>query len=107
MTEIQDILDVSQVLASGKRLLLLFILKNEPKGYTNILKNFKEYGIPIGSSEIYKHLKTLMDGQYIVKSGKNYILTLKGFNVVNSVSDIIETPPTIPRISMHFKTNNK
>lgn len=106
MTEIQDILDVSQTLASGKRLLLLFILKNEPKGYTSILKHFKDYGIPIGSSEIYKHLKTLIDGQYIIKSGKSYILTLRGFNVVNSVSDIIATPPTIPKISMQFKPDN-
>lgn len=103
--EVQNILDVSSTFASGKRLLILFILKDQPKGYTSIVKNFKKYDISIGTSEVYKHLKKLLEGEYIVKSGKNYILTLKGLNATNNVIDIINTPPHIPRIHMRFKNN--
>ena len=39
---IQDIFDVSQTFASGKRLLLLFVLRDEPMGYTLIQNILKE-----------------------------------------------------------------
>ena len=68
---IQDIFDVSQTFASGKRLLLLFILHDEPMGYTMITKYFERVGVPIGSSEVYKHLKQLLDGGFITKKGNS------------------------------------
>ena len=104
---IQDIFDVSQTFASGKRLLLLFILKNEPMGYTVITKYFERMGIPIGSSEVYKHLKQLLDGGFIVKKSNSYVLTLKGLRSVENTIDIINTPSTIPEVRLSFKGRKK
>lgn len=104
---IQDIFDVSQTFASGKRLLLLFILKDEPMGYTLITKYFDRVGVPIGSSEVYKHLKQLLDNGYIVKKGNSYVLTLKGLRAVESTVDIIKTPPTVPEVTLSFKSKSK
>ena len=101
---IQDIFDVSQTFASGKRLLLLFILRNEPMGYTVITKYFERMAIPIGSSEVYKHLKQLLDGGFITKRSNSYVLTLKGLRAVENTIDIINTPPTIPEVKLSFKT---
>ena len=100
---IQDIFDVSQTFASGKRLLLLFILRNEPMGYTVMTKYFDRMGIPIGSSEVYKHLKQLLDGGFIAKKSNSYVLTLKGLRAVENTVDIINTPPTIPEVKLSFK----
>jgi predicted transcriptional regulator len=100
---VQDILDVSQAFASGKRLLLLFILKNEPLGYTSITKYFERLGIPIGSSEVYKHLKQLLNQGFIVKKSNSYVLTLKGLKAVENTIDIINTPPTVPEVKLSFK----
>ena len=102
---VQDILDVSQAFASGKRLLLLFILKNEPMGYTSITKYFERLGIPIGSSEVYKHLKQLLTQGYVVKKSNSYVLTLKGVKAVENTIDIINTPPTVPEVKLSFSTN--
>jgi len=104
---IQDIFDVSQAFASGKRLLLLFILKSEPMGYTVITKYFERVGIPIGSSEVYKHLKQLIDGGYIAKKSNSYVLTLKGLRAVENTVDIINTPPTIPEVRLSFREGKK
>ncbi len=104
---IQDIFDVSQTFASGKRLLLLFILKNEPMGYTVIIKYFDRMGIPIGSSEVYKHLKQLLDGGFITKKSSSYVLTLKGLRAVENTVDIINTPPTIPEVKLSFKMGKR
>lgn len=104
---IQDIFDISQAFASGKRLLLLFILKNEPMGYTVITKYFDRMGIPIGSSEVYKHLKQLLDGGFITKRSNSYILTLKGLRAVENTVDIINTPPTVPEVKLLFKKAKK
>jgi len=68
---IQDIFDISQTFASGKRLLLLFILRDEPMGYTMMTKYFERVGVPIGSSEVYKHLKQLLGGGFITKKGNS------------------------------------
>ena len=100
---IQDIFDVSQTFASGKRMLLLFILKNEPMGYTVITKYFEKMGIPIGSSEVYKHLKQLLNVGFITKRSNNYVLTLKGLKAVENTIDIINTPPTAPEVKLSFK----
>jgi predicted transcriptional regulator len=104
---IQDIFDVSQIFASGKRLLLLFILKNEPMGYTLITKHFERMGIPIGSSEVYKHLKKLMNNGFITKKSNSYVLTLKGLKAVENTIDIIKTPPTVPEVKLSFKRESK
>ncbi len=104
---IQDIFDISQAFASGKRLILLFILKNEPMGYTVITKYFDRMGIPIGSSEVYKHLKQLLDGGFITKKSNSYVLTLKGLRAVENTVDIINTPPTIPEVRLSFKMSKK
>jgi len=104
---IQDIFDISQAFASGKRLILLFVLKNEPMGYTVITKYFDRMGIPIGSSEVYKHLKQLLDGGFIVKKSNSYVLTLKGLRAVENTVDIINTPPTIPEVKLSFKTTKR
>lgn len=100
---LKEILGVSQTFASGKRLLLLFILKDEPMSYTSINNAFKKFGINIGSSEIYKHINHLLVHGFIAKKGKNYILTLKGFRVVENTLDIIRTPPTLPEVKLSFK----
>jgi len=102
---IQDIFDVSQTFASGKRMLLLFILKNEPMGYTLITKYFQKMDIPIGSSEVYKHLKQLLNSGFITKKSNNYMLTLKGLKAVENTVDIINTPPTVPEVRLSFKKN--
>ncbi|MDI6826213.1 MAG: hypothetical protein QMD36_03405 [Candidatus Aenigmarchaeota archaeon] len=104
---IKDIFDVSQAFASGKRLLLLFILKNEPMGYTIITKYFERMGIPIGSSEVYKHIKQLINGGYITKKSNAYVLTLKGLRAVENTIDIINTPPTTPEVKLSFREGKK
>lgn len=100
---IQEILDMSQAFSSGKRVLLMFVLKRGPMGYTSIVKSFQNMGIPIGSSEVYKHLDHLMKGGFISKNVKSYILTLKGFKAVDNTVDIIDTPATVPEIKLTFK----
>ncbi len=104
-TKIKQILKISQIFASGKRLLLLFILKDEPMSYTSIANTFKKYGISIGSSEIYKHINHLLSQGFIAKKGKSYVLTLKGYKAVRSTLEIIETPPTLPEVKISFKGN--
>lgn len=99
---IQNIFDISQTFASGKRMLLLFILKDEPLGYTMITKFFERVGVPIGSSEVYKHLKQLLDAGMIIKRGNSYVLTLKGLRAVETTLDIIATPSTAPELKLSF-----
>lgn len=100
---IQDIFSVSQTFASGKRLLLLFILQNEPMGYTIITKWFERMGIPIGSSEVYKHLNCLLENGFISKKGNSYVLTLRGLRAVESAMEIMSTPPKLPELKLSFK----
>jgi len=100
---LRDIFEVSEAFASKKRLLLLFILKEEPMGYTMITKQFRELGIPIGSSEVYKHLNHLLAEGFIAKRRKSYVLTLKGLKAVENTLEIIKTPPTLPEIKLAFK----
>ena len=104
---IQDIFDVSQTFASGKRLLLLFVLRDEPMGYTLITKYFERVGVPIGSSEVYKHLKQLLSGGFITKKGNSYLLTLRGLKAVESTLEIVDTPPTIPELRLSFEGTAK
>jgi len=100
--DVKNILNMSQTFASGKRLLLLFFLKSGPMGYTSIVKSFKDAGIPIGSSEVYKHLNRLLDHGFIVKNTKFYVLTLRGLKAVENTLKIINTPATIPKLELSF-----
>ncbi len=104
---VQDVFNIAQTFASGKRLLMLFIFRDEPMGYTMITKYFDRMGVPIGSSEVYKHLKQLLDGGFITKKGSSYILTLKGLRAVETTIDIINTPPTIPEVKLSFSERSK
>jgi len=82
---------------------MLFLLKNKPMGYTSIVKSFEDMQIPIGSSEVYKHLNHLMAQGFIAKNTKFYVLTLKGFRAVENTMDIIETPATMPEVRLSFR----
>jgi len=82
------IFEISEVLASAKRTLLLFLLNNQPMSYTQIEKGFRKNEVKIGSSEIYKHLDVLLKYRYIAKRGKMYMVTLKGKKLVESLSSI-------------------
>lgn len=104
---IQDIFNVSQTFASGKRLLLLFVLQSEPMGYTLITKWFERVGIPIGSSEVYKHINCLLENGFIAKKGNSYILTLRGLRAIESALEIMNTPPKTPELKLNFKTDGK
>ncbi len=76
-------------------------------GYTSIVKSFEGMGIPIGSSEVYKHLSHLLRVGFIIKNTKSYVLTLKGFRAVENTVDIIKTPPAAPEVELSFKTKAK
>ena len=102
-----DIFIVSSVLASPKRILLLEMLSQEPAGYTTIENWFKRIGVPAGSSEIYKHLKMLIEEGFV--SGKkrrrwnNYVITKKGLFAIEKVKGIAKTEAKVPKISMSFE----
>jgi predicted transcriptional regulator len=96
------LLEVSQVLSSRKRAVLLSILNNKPMSYTQIEKEFKKMEIKIGSSEIYKHLNILMKFKYVAKHGKFYLVTLKGKKLIESLEEISNVPPAVPRLEMVF-----
>lgn len=98
----QSIFEISEVLGSAKRALLLFLLNSQPMSYTQIEKGFRRNEIKIGSSEIYKHLEVLLKHRYIAKKGKIYFVTLKGKKLVESLSSIENVPPTVPRLEMVF-----
>jgi predicted transcriptional regulator len=100
--DIQMLLEVSQVLGSGKRTILLFILNIKPMSYTEMDRKFKRLEIKIGSSEIYKHLEILLRFKYIAKKGKVYIVTLKGKKLIEGLEQLVNVPPTVPRLEMIF-----
>jgi len=97
-----NITEISEVLGSRKRTILLFLLKNQPMGYTQIERGFRKREVKIGSSEIYKHLDVLLRHRYIVKQGKSYIVTLRGKKLVESLDSVSNVPPTIPKLEMVF-----
>jgi predicted transcriptional regulator len=96
------LLEVSQVLSSGKRAVLLSILNTKPMSYTQIEKEFRKLEIKIGSSEIYKHLSMLIKFKYVVKRSKVYLVTLKGKKLIEGLEQISNVPPTVPKIEMVF-----
>jgi len=100
--QIEHLLEVSQVLGSGKRTVLLFMLNEKPMSYSDITKRFGRLDTRIGSSEVYKHLDILLRTKYIVKKSKTYIVTLKGKTLIDALGQLVNTPPTIPRIKIVF-----
>jgi len=101
-TDVEQMLEVSQVMGSGKRSILLFLLNGKPMSYTQIEKGFRKFEIKIGSSEIYKHLDILLRFKYIAKRGKVYLVTLKGKKLIEGLEQLINVPPTVPRLEMVF-----
>ena len=101
-TEVEQMLEVSQVMGSGKRSVLLMLLNGKPMSYTLIEKSFRKFEIKIGSSEIYKHLDILLKYKYVAKRGKVYLVTLKGKKLIEGLEQLIDVPPTVPRLEMVF-----
>jgi len=101
-TDVEQMLEVSQIMGSGKRSVLLLMLNSKPMSYTQIDKGFRKFEIKIGSSEIYKHIDILMKFKYIAKRGKTYLVTLKGKKLIEGLEQLINVPPTVPRLEMVF-----
>ena len=66
----------------------------------------KSLGIPLSDSEVYKHLKILINNGFIArtKTGRygKYIITKKGMVAVEKVKEIAETESKVPKIEMRF-----
>ena len=93
----------AKLFASPKRLILLKLICDGPSYYTKIFNDFKSFiGIPIGSSEVYKHLKMLIDYEYISKQGNTYVPTSKGIKAINKIEEIINEKPKVPKVKIEF-----
>lgn len=102
LNSIQQLSEVSLVLSSRKRTILLYILKKSPTTYTQMTRKFKRLNIKIGSSEIYKHLDILKKKKYIVKRGKVYLITLKGKKLIESLEALVSVPDKAPKLELVF-----
>lgn len=102
MMDVQQIIEVSAVLGSAKRTLLLFIINEKPMSYTEIDRKFRRMEVKIGSSEVYKHLDILLRYKYIAKKGKVYVVTLKGRKLIEGLEAVINIPPTVPKLELVF-----
>ena len=99
----KELFTLSNIFASPKRILVLEFLKDESIGYTQIAKKFEEENVPIGSSEVYKHLKILTDNGFVFNNYKRYVLTKKGSVALKKLKEITMTKPEIPKIKVKFK----
>jgi predicted transcriptional regulator len=102
MKDVNQIAEVSKVLGSAKRTLLLFIINEKPMSYTEIDKKFRKMEVKIGSSEVYKHLDILQENKYMAKKGKMYVVTLKGRKLIEGLEAVIDIPPTVPKLELVF-----
>lgn len=102
MDSIEQLSEVSLVLGSRKRTILLYILKKKPMSYTQMNRKFKSLKIKIGSSEVYKHLDILKKKKYIVKRGKVYLITLKGKTLIEGLEELVNVPAKAPRLEIVF-----
>lgn len=94
---------VLEVLASRKRFWLLYTLKDEPLSYAELKVKFERMtGMRIGSSEVYKHLNTLLKHKFIHKDGTRYTITKRGMKAIKYVKEIAETKPERPKIILRF-----
>lgn len=98
----KQLLEVSEILGSGKRALLLWTINQKPQGYTQIYNQFVKFEVEIGSSEVYKHLDNLKAHKMIIKRGKLYVITLRGKTLIESLVSLIEIPHKVPHIEMVF-----
>jgi len=102
MNAIEQLSEVSIVLGSRKRSILLFILKKKPMSYTQMNREFNRLNIKIGSSEVYKHLDILKKNKYIVKRGKVYLITLKGKTLIEALEELVNVPAKAPKLEIVF-----
>lgn len=102
MNSIEQLSEVSLVLGSEKRTILLFVLKETPMSYTEIDRRFRRLNKKIGSSEIYKHLDILKRTKYIVKRGKVYLITLKGKTLIEGLEELVNVPAKAPKLQLTF-----
>jgi len=94
-----EIFLISDVFASRKRVLLMFMLKENYLGYVR-LSNLMSKLVKIGSSEMYKHLHMLEKYGMIVKQDRKFILTKKGLTAVECIEKIIDAEPAKPNIKV-------
>ena len=97
-----QLMEVSEILGSGKRALLLWIITQKPQGYSQIYKKFEEFEVVIGSSEVYKHIDNLVAHKMIIKRGKMYLITLRGKTLIEGLTKLSEVPHKVPHIEMVF-----
>jgi len=90
LISIQKVKEVSVVCSSFKRLIILYILETEPSGYSSIIEKFFIFGVKIGSSEMYKHLRVLLASGLISKYHKRYLITTKGMKFIDLINDLPE-----------------
>ena len=98
----RSLMELAKVMSGPKRMFLLYILTREPMGFTLIDKVFKMNGIPIGGSEVYKHIRVLTKNRLINQSGKIYSATLKGVEFIKSLNSVVETADKNPKIRAVF-----
>ena len=96
------IMTISGVFASAKRVIILEMLKGNYMGYNNIKKFFDKMGVPIGSSEIYKHLAKLEKNGFITKKEKRYTLTERGDYTAKVLSIIMDVNPKEPTLDIAY-----
>lgn len=100
---VDGLFEVSRGFSSYKRLIILSLLMDEPKGYSELEMGFVEINVPIASSELYKHLKTLSEVGYMKKQKKKYLISSRGLKAIESAIEIMDTPIKFPKIKMTFK----
>lgn len=85
-----DLIAVADVLASFKRLVIMFVLYDAPRNYTGLETGFKsETKKKIGSSELYRHLHMLEKHNLAFENGKIWNLTPKGIRWVRKIKDLL------------------
>jgi len=92
---IKKIKEISVVFSSFKRLVMLYIIEIEPCGYTQLTKRVESLDIPIGSSEVYKHLRILLKNDLISKKQTSYLITTKGMKIIELINNIPEESENI------------
>jgi DNA-binding PadR family transcriptional regulator len=99
---VKELLDLTPAFASRKRVLLLLLLRLQPARYNVIIENFERFGVGIGSSEVYEHLKNLMEHQLVCRKKDVYAPTLRGVVAIKKLQEIVETPAETPSIVLKW-----